>query len=102
MKKALAAKIKNRRAKVAVIGLGYVGLPLAVSFARAGFSVVGVDCDEDRVARVMTKKNYIADIPTALLSKMVSSGKLSATVDFSALGAMDIVLICVPTPIKKR
>lgn len=102
MKKALATKIKTRRAKVSVIGLGYVGLPLAVSFARAGFQVVGVDKDEDRVERVMTRRNYIADIPASQMSQVVRSGKLSATTDFRVLSDMDVIIICVPTPIKRR
>lgn len=94
--------IKNKKAQIAVMGLGYVGLPLAVNFAKVGFKVFGIDRDSDRVNRAMAKQSYIADISTSQLSRVVSSGRLYATTDFSLLANMDVVIICVPTPLKRR
>ncbi|HSV43415.1 MAG TPA: nucleotide sugar dehydrogenase [Candidatus Bathyarchaeia archaeon] len=102
MDRVLASKIKNRKAKIAILGLGYVGLPLAVNFAKVGFKVFGIDKDRDRVNRVALKKSYIADIPTKELERVVSSGRLSATLDFSVIAQVDAVIICVPTPIKRK
>jgi len=98
----LLKKIKTKKAVVSVLGLGYVGLPLAVNFAKAGFTVYGFDTDEDRVNRVSTRKCYIADIPQKDLAGVVRSGHLSATTDFSRLSETDVVIICVPTPLKSK
>lgn len=98
----LKQRIQNRKARIAVLGLGYVGLPLAVNFARVGFPVCGVDCDEDRVNRVTAMQSYIADIPSQQLAEVVTAGTLTATTDFSVLADMDVVVICVPTPLKRR
>jgi len=98
----LKQKINQKKAKIAIIGLGYVGLPLAVNFAKSGYTVCGLDMDTDRVNQVNDRKSYISDIPTAELSKAVNSGKLSASTDFSLIKEMDVMVICVPTPLKRK
>jgi UDP-N-acetyl-D-glucosamine dehydrogenase len=102
MSKELKIKITNKKAKIAVVGLGYVGLPLAVNFAKAGFIVVGLDKAEDRVNKVNQKISYITDIPTKDVARVVRNGKLSASLDFSLLKEMDAIIICVPTPLKRK
>ncbi|MDF9407827.1 nucleotide sugar dehydrogenase [Pelotomaculum isophthalicicum JI] len=96
----LKEKIYNRSAKVAVIGLGYVGLPLAVEQARIGFSVMGIDKDIKKVEQINKGKNYIQDVPEDVLFSVVENGKLSAYHHFDLLKEADIVIICVPTPLK--
>jgi len=98
----LEEKIKERSALIAVAGLGYVGLPLAVAFAAAGFRVIGLDIQERKVDAVNRGESYIEDISSEELKKIVSSGKLSASTDFSRLGDADCVTICVPTPIDEH
>ncbi len=102
MSKTLSVKIQNKKAILGVLGLGYVGLPLAVSFAKAGFKVYGLDMDADRVGRVQTKKNYIADIAPADLARVVGNGRLTASTDFSHLKKADVIIICVPTPLRRK
>jgi UDP-N-acetyl-D-glucosamine dehydrogenase len=97
----LADKIRSCSARVGIVGLGYVGLPLAVEFAKAGFSVTGIDLQESKVARVNLGDSYIQDIPGAELAGLVESGRLRATSDFSAIAGLDTVNICVPTPLRK-
>jgi UDP-N-acetyl-D-glucosamine dehydrogenase len=97
----LAEKIRSRRARVGIVGLGYVGLPLAVEFAKAGFTVTGIDVSEEKVRRVNAGDSYIGDIPSAILAPLVDSGKLRATTDFSAVLELDTINICVPTPLRK-
>jgi UDP-N-acetyl-D-glucosamine dehydrogenase len=99
---ALIRRINRRDAHLAVIGLGYVGLPLAVEFAKAGFRVTGIDVDAARVRDLERGKSYIQDVPTAELRALVKSGKLSATEDFSVLRKVDAVNVCVPTPLSKQ
>jgi UDP-N-acetyl-D-glucosamine dehydrogenase len=99
--KILEQKIRNRTARVGIVGLGYVGLPLAVEFAKAGFSVVGIDVNEDKVGRVNRADSYVGDIPSAVLEPLVKAGKLRATADFSVVGDLDTINICVPTPLRK-
>lgn len=98
----LKKKIQSRKAQVAVIGLGYVGLPLAVNFAKAGYRVYGVDLDSDRVNNICRKVSYISDIPTKDVASVVSSGKFTAQTDFSVLRHVDAIIICVPTPLKRK
>ncbi len=98
----LLKKIKTKSPIVSVLGLGYVGLPLAVNFAKAGFKVYGLDTDDDRVNRVLGRISYIADIPQKELSGVVRSGHLSASTDFRLLAETDVVIICVPTPLKSK
>ncbi len=99
--KALEEKIKTRTARVGVVGLGYVGLPLAVEYAREGFHVTGIDIDEPKVARVNAADSYIGDIPSAALEPIVAKGLLRATTDFSVIRDLDTINICVPTPLRK-
>jgi UDP-N-acetyl-D-glucosamine dehydrogenase len=97
----LAEKIRSRRARVGVVGLGYVGLPLAVEFAQAGFSVTGIDVSEQKVRRINAGESYIGDVPSATLGPLVAAGTLCATSDFAAVAGLDTVNICVPTPLRK-
>jgi UDP-N-acetyl-D-glucosamine dehydrogenase len=97
----LLKKIEAKQAKLGVIGLGYVGLPLAVEFARAGFPVIGYDIDEKRVGQLMTGESYIPDVPSAHLAEIVKNGKFIATTDAARLADADIIDICVPTPLRK-
>ncbi|MCC6343276.1 MAG: nucleotide sugar dehydrogenase [Bryobacterales bacterium] len=97
----LTAKIKDRSAEVGVIGLGYVGLPLAVEFAKAGFRVTGVDVQEQKVEELNRGISYVQDVPSETLARLAGAGKLRATTDFAALSGMDTVNIAVPTPLRK-
>ena len=101
MKQNLITRLKNKEARVAVLGLGYVGLPLAVVFAKAGFTVTGIDPDQSKVDTICRGKSYILDVPAEQVARLVASGRLSATSDFSALRQADAVSICVPTPLRK-
>ncbi len=100
-KEALLEKLKNKKARMAVLGLGYVGLPLAVVFAEAGFDVIGIDPDSRKVDALNQGVSYIPDVPTDDVARLVKSRKLKATVDFSVLKGVDAVSICVPTPLRK-
>ena len=97
----LRQKIEKRQAKVGIIGLGYVGLPLAVEFARAGFDVTGFDVDESKVVEITAGRSYIGDVKTEDVAENVKAGRLRATTDMSKLAEMDAVDICVPTPLRK-
>jgi UDP-N-acetyl-D-glucosamine dehydrogenase len=97
----LTDRIRSRDARVGVIGLGYVGLPLAVEFARAGFTVTGFDVDAGKIAQINAGRSYIPDVPSEDLAAQVRAGKLSATTDMAQLGGMDAIDICVPTPLRK-
>lgn len=94
----LQDKIINRTAQVAIIGLGYVGLPLATGFAKAGFRTIGVEVDQKKVDVINDGRSYIPDVPEEDVAPYVSSGTLSATVDYDVLREVDAVFICVPTP----
>ena len=97
----LEEKIRSRRARVGIVGLGYVGLPLAVEFAKAGFPVTGIDVNTQKVERVNAGDSYVGDISSDALSALVKDGKLRATTDFGVVGELDTVNICVPTPLRK-
>jgi UDP-N-acetyl-D-glucosamine dehydrogenase len=97
----LIHKLQQRTAKVAILGLGYVGLPLAVIFAETGFTVTGIDTDRRKVDTVNRGESHIQDVPSELVKKLVDAGKLVATTDFTALQEADAVSICVPTPLGK-
>src|SRR5437660_213041 len=97
----LENKIQTHHAKIGILGLGYVGLPLACEFAKAGFPVTGFEVDNRKVERILAGRSYIEDIPTAELAGLVESEHLTATIDFSKLKQMDVVIICVPTPLNK-
>ena len=101
VKHRLLARIADRSAKIGVIGLGYVGLPLATIFAEAGYRVVGVDIDEHKVRLLRAGTSYVEDIDTARLALLVEQGLLTATSDFAVPDACDAVSICVPTPLRK-
>jgi len=94
-------RIADRTARIGVIGLGYVGLPLAVEFARAGFHVVGFDVDARKVAEIAAGRSYIPDVADADLARVVSGGTLRATTDMRELSDVDVIDICVPTPLRK-
>jgi len=97
----LIASFQDRSARIAVLGLGYVGLPLAVVFAEAGFHVTGIDPVAEKVDMVNRGESYVLDVPTEQLAKLVESGLIKATTDFAVLGDADAVSICVPTPLRK-
>src|SRR5512139_2916335 len=93
--------IRRKDAKVGVIGLGYVGLPLAVELAKVGFDVTGFDVDARKVSELSAGRSYIPDVPTAEVAEVVAAGRLHATTDMSGLAQMDVIDICVPTPLRK-
>ena len=97
----LEEKIRTRTARVGIVGLGYVGLPLAVEFAKAGFDVTGIDVQASKVARINAGDSYVQDVPSNLLRPLVEDGKLHATDDFSAIAELDTINIAVPTPLRK-
>jgi len=97
----LSARLENRSARIGVIGLGYVGLPLAVEFAKAGFRVTGFEIDAKRAATLNRGISYIQDVPTGDVRGLVREGMLRATLEFDELAKMDVVDICVPTPLRK-
>jgi UDP-N-acetyl-D-glucosamine dehydrogenase len=101
MKRMLLDKISSRTLRVAVIGLGYVGLPLATTFAEQGFSVTGIDVDQQKVELANKGESYISDIGSTTLQKLIDTGHLHFTCDFRALDEIDAVSICVPTPLRK-
>ena len=98
----LTDKINDKTANVGVIGLGYVGLPLAVEFTNAGYSVTGIDVDQKKVELINLGKNYISDVKDSLLKKAVDKKLLKATTDFSLVKKLDAISICVPTPLNKE
>lgn len=101
VKEELIQLIQKRRANIAIIGMGYVGLPLAITFANAGFNVIGVDPDENKVEMLNRSESYITDVTNAQLRKHIDSGRIRATSDYSLLNEIDAVSICVPTPLRK-
>ncbi len=101
IKQALLNKLEKRTARIGVVGIGYVGLPLAVVFAQAGFDVVGIDPDAEKVACINQGESYILDVESADVKALVAAGKLTASTDYGALKDVDAVSICVPTPLRK-
>jgi UDP-N-acetyl-D-glucosamine dehydrogenase len=100
-KETLIEELKTKNARVGILGLGYVGLPLAVVFAEAGFHVTGIDPDARKVDCLNKGVSYIPDVKTESVEKLVGSGHLRATTDFSVLQGLDAVSICVPTPLRQ-
>ena len=101
MSESLIEKIRARQARVSVIGLGYVGLPLAVEFAKAGFKVVAFDIDTEKVEKIKRGESYIGDVPDDDIQAAITTGHLFATTDLSELAHVDTIDICVPTPLRK-
>jgi UDP-N-acetyl-D-glucosamine dehydrogenase len=97
----LISRFQDKTAQISILGLGYVGLPLAVVFAEAGFYVTGIDPVAEKMDMLNRGESYIMDIPSAQIKKLVSSGHLKGTTDFAVLKKMDAVSICVPTPLRK-
>jgi UDP-N-acetyl-D-glucosamine dehydrogenase len=98
---ALLEKIQSRRARTGVVGLGYVGLPLAVELAKAGFHATGIDLDARKVQAVQDGRSYIPDVPSADVDALRKAGILDATTDFAVVSELDTINICVPTPLRK-
>lgn len=98
----LRQKIQTKRAKIGIIGLGYVGLPLGVNFAKAGFFVLGIDTDTDRINKIKNKIPYILDVPAEDIMNVVRLKKFSPTTNFKRLKELDVIIICVPTPLKRK
>jgi len=99
---ALRKKIKNKQLRIAVVGLGYVGFPLALEFAKKKINVVGIEIDLDRLNSIVKQKSYISDIRSSQLKTIMTSGYFKATESFAAIAQADVVLICVPTPLKGK
>ena len=98
----LKEKIQNKEAKVGVIGLGYVGLPLIMEFVHAGFPCTGFDVDQKKIDCLKKNESYIKHIGNSRVQKMNDSGRFQATADFSKLREMDCILVAVPTPLDKH
>jgi UDP-N-acetyl-D-glucosamine dehydrogenase len=98
---ALLEKIQSRRARTGVVGLGYVGLPLAVELARAGFHTTGIDLDQRKIDQIQEGRSYIPDVSTADVMALKQAGRLDATTDFAVVKDLDTINICVPTPLRK-
>ncbi|HEX9090648.1 MAG TPA: nucleotide sugar dehydrogenase [Anaerolineales bacterium] len=101
IKETLLNSLRDHSARIGILGLGYVGLPLASAFGEAGFHITGVDPDPRKVNSVNKGESYIQDVPTEQIARLLKLGRLSATTDFSALRDCDAVSICVPTPLRK-
>ena len=100
-KQILLEKIADRTARIGVIGMGYVGLPLAVEFAHSGFRATGFEVDTRKADAINNSQSYIIDVPSEQVAELVKAERLQATLDFTALANQDIIIICVPTPLRK-
>jgi UDP-N-acetyl-D-glucosamine dehydrogenase len=100
-KQILLEKIADHTARIGVIGMGYVGLPLAVEFAQAGFRATGFEVDARKADTINQGQSYIIDVPSEHVAALVENDHLQATTDFTALADQDIIIICVPTPLRK-
>jgi len=101
IKNELINSIKNQRARVGVIGLGYVGLPLVTEFARSGFNGTGFEVDTEKAAKINSGESYIGDVESSQVKELIDNGKLHATTNFDELKDCDAIIICVPTPLRK-
>src|SRR4029453_450604 len=99
--RALSEKIAARTARTGVVGLGYVGLPLAVEFARSGFHTTGIDLDQRKIQSINAGRSYIPDVSNADVNRLRQAGMLDATTDFAVVRELDTINICVPTPLRK-
>ncbi|MBK8899816.1 MAG: nucleotide sugar dehydrogenase [Anaerolineaceae bacterium] len=97
----LIRNIETRQAEIGIVGIGYVGLPLAVAFAKAGFRVTAVDVDTQKVAAINAGRSYVEDVPASELGPLVAEGVLRATAEYTDLAEVDAISICVPTPLRK-
>src|SRR5262245_13231392 len=97
----LIDRIRRREARCGIIGLGYVGLPLALEFARAGVRTTGIDVDRNKVDLIRSGRSYIVDVADTEIAEQIETGRLTATTDFSIIAELDTVNICVPTPLRK-
>ena len=93
--------IEEKRARIGVIGLGYVGLPLIVEFGLKGYKSIGFEVDEKKTSEINAGRSYIVDVTDENVAKCVGEGKLSATTDIAKLNECDVIIICVPTPLRK-
>lgn len=100
-KQQLLKRIADRQARIGIVGLGYVGLPLAVAFAEEGFTVVGVDLDARKVAALQRGESYVEDVPASVITALRDRGLFSASSDYATLADVDAISICVPTPLRK-
>ena len=98
----LRAAIVGRTARVGVIGLGYVGLPLAMAIAKGGFAVTGFDIDPGKIVSLDAGRSYIAAVTDAALGVQTAAGRFGSTTDFTRLGLCDVIVICVPTPLTRH
>src|ERR1051325_4661417 len=101
IKDELITLIREKRVRVGVIGLGYVGLPLATEFASKGFNATGFEVDESKAAKINAGESYIGDVTSDLVKESVAAGRLRATTEFDQLKECDAIIICVPTPLRK-
>ena len=101
IKETLIKKFQDKTAKIGILGMGYVGMPLAVAFAEAGFNVLGIDPDQRKTDTFNKNISYIQDVPTETIARLKQAGKLNMTTDFAALKDIDAVSICVPTPLRQ-
>src|SRR5689334_13180336 len=101
IKDELIKQITEKRARIGVVGLGYVGLPLVVEFARVDFDATGFEVDRYKADRINTGESYIGDVHSEDIKRLKESGKLTATTDFNKLKDCDAIIICVPTPLRK-
>ena len=99
--KDLLSRIKGKNFTAAIVGMGYVGLPLAMEYADAGIPVIGIDIDGSKVRALRAGKSYIGDVPSETVKRAVDAGLFTPTTDYSAAGMADTVNICVPTPLRK-
>ncbi len=97
----LLSKIANRELNLGIVGLGYVGLPLAVAFAQEGFKVIGVDTSPWKVAELKNGQSYVEDVPRTVIKPLIQNGRLEASTDYADLSDTDAIIICVPTPLRK-
>src|SRR5258705_12071304 len=97
----LESKLERRQARLAVIGLGYVGLPLAIEFTKAGFTVYGIDVDPGKIAQLKKGRSYVGDVASSDVAQAIRQGRFIPGTDFSVLKKADTVNICVPTPLNK-
>ena len=98
----LLSAIENKKAVLGVVGLGYVGLPLAVEMVRQGFTVIGIDLDSDKIDRIYRGESYISDISSEELAACMETGRFKPTTDYSMIAVIDAVSICVPTPLSEN